>query len=96
MTAENSHCLLIVDGHTSRACPLALEIFRHFRVHVLNLPSHTLRSCQFFDIRLASVLKRAIKYHLQRLARTMRHTNFPNETVKVRWLLVNALIDAWH
>jgi hypothetical protein len=41
MTAQNSDCLLIVDGHTSRACPLALEIFRHFRVHDLTLPSHT-------------------------------------------------------
>jgi hypothetical protein len=83
MTAENSNCLLIVDGHTSRACPLALEIFRHFRVHVLTLPSHTSHICQFFDVGLASVLKRVTKSHLQRLARTFRHTDFPNETVKV-------------
>jgi hypothetical protein len=40
MTAENSDCLPIVDGHRSRACLLALEIFRHFHVHVLTLPSH--------------------------------------------------------
>jgi hypothetical protein len=77
MTADNSDCLLIVDGYTSRACPLALEIFRHFRVHVLTLPSHTSHICQFFDVGLASVLKRATKSHLQRLARAIRHTDFP-------------------
>jgi hypothetical protein len=96
MTAENSDCLLTADGHTSRACPLALEIFRHFRVDVLTLPSLMSDICQFFDVGLTGVLKRALKSHLQRLARTIRHTDFPNETVKTRWLLVNALIDAWY
>jgi hypothetical protein len=96
MTAENSDCLLIVDGHTSPACPLALEIFRYFRIHALALPSHPSHICQFFDVGLANVLKRAIKSHLQRLARIIRHIDFPNETRKVRWLFTNALIDAWH
>jgi hypothetical protein len=73
-----------------------LEIFRHFRVHVLTLQSQTSHIGQFFDVGLASALKRAIKSHLQRLPRTIRHTDFPNEILKVRWLLMAALIDAWY
>jgi hypothetical protein len=90
-----SDCLLIVEGHTSRAHPLALEIFRRFAVQVFTLPSHTPHICQFFDVGLASSLQHAIKDHLQRLGRTLNHENFPNERVKVRWPVVNAFIDAW-
>jgi hypothetical protein len=64
---------------------------------MFSLFHHTRRtSISFFDVGLASVLKRVIKSHLQRLTQIIRHTDFPNETVKVRWLLVNALIDAWY
>jgi hypothetical protein len=74
----------VVDGHTSRACPLALEIFRRFRIHILTPPSHTSHICQFFDVGLVSALKRAIKGHLQRLGRMIDRENSPNESVKVR------------
>jgi hypothetical protein len=94
--SRGSDCLLIVDGHTSRACPSALEIFRRFRVHVLTLPSHTSYICQFLDVGLASLLKRAIKSHLQRLGRRVGREGLSNDTVKVRWLLGNALTDAWY
>jgi hypothetical protein len=55
-----SDCLFIDDGPTSRACPLTLDIFRCFRVHVLTLSSHTSHICQFCDVQLASLLKHAI------------------------------------
>jgi hypothetical protein len=45
---------------------------------------------------LASFLKRAIKSYLQRLGRTVGRESFSNDTVKVRWLLINVLIDAWY
>jgi hypothetical protein len=44
-----SDCLLIVNGHTSRACPLALEILRRFCGYVLIILLHTSHICQFFD-----------------------------------------------
>lgn len=33
--------ILILDGHSSRWCPLALEIFRKHNVHLWVIASHT-------------------------------------------------------
>jgi hypothetical protein len=72
--------LLILDAHTLRACPLALEMIPRFRVDSIVIPSHTSHICQIFDIGLASLLKRSIKTKLQQWVRDINPASFFNES----------------
>jgi hypothetical protein len=85
--------LLIVDGHVSRQCPTALEIFEYFNVFVLVLPSHTSHILQMFDIGLASPVKQALSGIYRRLKRSV--LPFEDAAAKVRYAAVMAILPAW-
>ena len=50
--------LLIMDGHTSRENPLALNLLRRKNFTVLILPAHCTHVLQLFDVGLASPMKK--------------------------------------
>ena len=49
--------LLIMDGHSSRECPLAMLLFRQANIHVLILLAHATHVLLWFDVGLAAPLK---------------------------------------
>ena len=56
---ERNNPILIMDGHSSRTVPLALELAKQYNIKLFILPSHTSHVSQLFDVTLASPLKRA-------------------------------------
>ena len=51
--------VIVMDGHSSRTVPLALELAQKNSTKVFILPSHTSHVSQLFDVVLASPLKRS-------------------------------------
>ena len=56
-TIRDQRALIILDGHSSRECPIALLLLRNAKVDVLVLPGHTTHVTQMFDVVLAAPLK---------------------------------------
>ena len=88
--------VLIMDGHSSRECPIALELFAAFNIRVLILPGHVTHILQMFDVGLAGPLKQ--KYgELLRMYLKSRHgyrdTVYPAEMLRRQ--CVEAIIEAW-
>ena len=93
----SARALLIMDGHSSRECPLALLLLRNAKVDVLILPGHTSHITQMFDVVLASPLKS--KY--TKLLNTLLKENSiqpgdQSQIGKARYLAVLAFITAWN
>lgn len=88
--------LLIMDGHTSRECPLALLLLRNAKVDVLIIPGHTSHVTQMFDVVLASALKSTYTKILnQMLKKSDTAKEITTYTGKVRYLAVFSFITAW-
>jgi hypothetical protein len=86
-------CLLILDGHTSRQCPAALELLQLFHVIVLIMPSHTSHVLQMFDIELAGPLKSYVYTFFKSIKR--KCVLFEDVAGKVRYSAVMAILRAW-
>lgn len=54
---RDERALLLLDGHTSRECPLALLLMRRANIDVVVFPSHCTHVMQLFDVVIASPLK---------------------------------------
>jgi hypothetical protein len=89
--------LSLLDGHSSRQCPAALELFRAFNIEVLVLPSHCSHILQMFDVGLAAGLKKSLTDYYKR-AKKDSHTGitFLGEVPKRRYNAVMAGIRAWN
>ena len=66
---RNMPALLIVDGHSSRQCPIAIELMKIHNNNIVVLPSHTSHITQMFDVLLASSLKVTYKEKLMRVCK---------------------------
>jgi hypothetical protein len=61
--------LLIVDGHSSRANPSALQYLQKNDISLLILPSHVTHICQPFDLGSQALLRLNIKKLLNRVTK---------------------------
>jgi hypothetical protein len=91
---QEGSILLIVDGHTSRACPAALDLFIMFHIDVLVLPSHTSHVMQMFDIGLAAVFKQNVATYFRRIHHSL--TKYPCKVASLRYAAIAASINAWN
>jgi hypothetical protein len=89
---RHSPILLIVDGHTSRACPAALQLMRLFNIELLILPAHTSHILQMFDIGIAADFKRKVSTYLRDYE---QKDLFPTMAAKMRWATISAAAKAW-
>ena len=92
----NQPALLLLDGHTSRENPLALELLASNNVNVVILPAHTTHILQLFDIMLASPLKSELSSLLQKRMRDDSNFTDRNHAADVRRLCISSLIEAWN
>jgi hypothetical protein len=86
--------LLILDGHQSRTCPVALQLLDIAGWDVLILPAHTTHLMQMFDVVLAWPFKAKfseIFIHLQKNDKTI----FESVTARSRNHAIRACISAW-
>ena len=85
--------LLIMDGHTSRECPMALICLQARKIKVLILPSHSTHVMQMFDVSIAAPLKTyygsAIKKYLHDMS------DEGAAAPKIRHAAIEAFISAW-
>ena len=87
--------VLIVDGHVSRSCPLALELLAANNVIVLTLPPHTTHILQVFDVSLAGPLKRAFTDLLREYICSKQFEIPGNEEATLRRCAFLAIVTAW-
>ena len=88
--------LLIMDGHSSRACPLALLLLRKANIELLILPSHTTHVLQLFDVGLANPLKTAFSPLFRKvLKEATNNPSLPTNASKLRYSAVMGFLDAW-
>jgi hypothetical protein len=92
---RKSGLLLILDGHSSRQCPAALELLRAFRIEVLVLPSHCSHILQMFDIGLASSMKKLLTQYYD-YATKKPDMEFPSKMASNRYKAILAGIKAWN
>lgn len=93
---REKRALLIMDGHCSRECPLALFLLRKAFIDVIILPSHTTHILQMFDVGLAGPLKSVFGgFFRKQLKLAMNSETLPTIRAKFRYSCVLAFIDAW-
>lgn len=96
LTCQNSPVLLILDGHTSRENPLALDLLRRFNISVLIIPSHTSHILQMFDVVLGYPLKSTFSDKFEKLLKDLENDkSISTYTSKIRLAAIKALISAW-
>lgn len=91
---RNSRALLFLDGHSSRACPLALWLLDKANVEVIIEPANTSHVIQMFDVVLASPFKnyfRQIFHTLESKDKTL----FPTIISRLRNHAAQGIISAW-
>ena len=93
---NNNKALLVLDGHSSRENPLALEVLEANNVNVVVLPSHTTHILQLFDIMLASPLKKELTALLRSRVKDESLITAPNRSASLRYLVISSLIEAWN
>lgn len=96
VTIRDKRALLILDGHSSRECPLALLLLRNARVDVLVLPGHTTHVTQMFDVVLAAPLKCE---YARLLAKQMKDNGIKrgdkSQSALKRRLAIYCFLSAW-
>ena len=88
--------LLILDGHVSRTCPIALEVLDAFNVMVLILPAHSTHILQLFDVGLASPMKNYYGQLLHKYLRDPSKRITGNWAATVRKVSLEAISEAWN
>ena len=94
-TYRDQKGLLILDGHTSRESPLALQIFNTWNINVLVLPSHTTHVLQLFDVGLAGALKEKFTNNFFRYMKEKEYYVPGNNSATMRKMSITAFVDAW-
>ena len=94
---RNARGLLIVDGHGSRECPIALMILPVFKMDLLILPAHTTHITQMFDVCLASPLKKKYSQLLRKLLEKVSLDGQENgsKIAVLRKAAITAFVSAW-
>ena len=92
-SVRHAKSLLILDGHGSRECPLALEMLRRNDINVLVLPAHTTHITQMFDVGIASSLKSHFAKNMRKLLN--EEVVRKSQISKLRACAVKAFITAW-
>lgn len=90
----NEKVLLILDGHSSRACVLGLEILKLSNVDVLTLVSHTSHVSQMFDVQLAAPLKAKFSSYYKSYLAKFEKKEISN-IQKQRLAMLCAIQDSW-
>ena len=88
--------VLIVDGHSSRECPIALELLRAYDIKLITLPGHVTHIMQLFDVGLASPLKNLYSQILKDYIKLRHGLIEGNMTATLRRISVEAIIEAWN
>lgn len=97
LKCQDSPVLLILDGHTSRENPLALDLFRRFNISVLIIPAHTSHILQMFDVVLGFPLKSSFSKKFEKLLTFIENDiSLPSQAAKIRLAAVKALVSAWN
>ena len=86
--------LLIVDGHSSRGCPIALRLLYLAGFHVIVEPANTSHVIQQFDVGLAHPFKTAFKDKFHRLERADAE-GYPSIIARLRRHAAITVISAW-
>ena len=88
--------ILIVDGHTSRSCPIALELLRAYNIILLTLPGHATHIMQLFDVGLGHPLKKEYTNLLKEYIRDGFGKIPGNESPTLTRVVILAMIQAWN
>ena len=99
-TYSRNNPLLIMDGHSSRTVPIALDLANNKDVRIFILPSHTSHVSQLFDVALASPLKRAFTDLFYQLInngtnKVIERNGNENHAATLRKCAVEAFLQAW-
>ena len=86
--------LLIMDGHFSRECPMAISLFDQHNIDVLILLSHCTHVLQMFDVVLANVMKTKFSDVFSELLLD-DSLSFPSKIARIRFALVSGAISGW-
>ena len=85
--------ILIMDGHKSRECPLALQLFKQNNIDVFILPSHTTHLTQLFDVGIGSQMKRCFSQILKKLMIDFNPEE--NNAAQFREFIIKAALFSW-
>ena len=99
---RDKRALILLDGHTSRECPLALLLLRRACIDVVIFPSHCTHVIQLFDVAIAAPLKskfsscfRKVLIQKQEQNETLpENDRMPNAAV-FRYAAVWAFVDCY-
>ena len=86
--------LLILDGHVSRECPLALYWMAQHNIRVLVLPSHVTHVMQIFDVALAAPMKSKFSSVFRKTVLNPGR-EFSSKAALIRYAAVHAAITGW-
>lgn len=86
--------LLVLDGHSSRGCPIALRLLYLAGFNVIIEPANTSHVIQMFDVGLAYPFKTAFKDKFHRLERSDTK-GYPSIIARLRRHAAIAVISAW-
>lgn len=92
---RNKSTLLVMDGHGSRECPLALHLLKCNGIDVLILPAHTTHITQMFDVCLAHPLKQLSAKIMKKLIQENEGQKTQSKISIIRKSAVKAIISAW-
>ena len=93
---RNRRALLLVDGHSSRENPLAIELFNAFNVDVVVLPAHTTHILQLFDIILASPFKNELSKIIQTKMRDQSSFDGMSNAASLRHISITSVVESWN
>lgn len=91
---RTSRAVLILDGHSSRGCPLALWLLDQANVDIITEPSNTSHVVQMFEVCLASPYKSHFRKVFHRLEKN-DPTKFQTIIARLRNHAAQAIISAW-
>ena len=93
---RDKRAVLLLDGHTSRENPLAIELLDVNGVNVVVLPSHTTHILQLFDIMLASPFKHELSKIIQSRIRDPASFTDSSHAASLRRICVDGVVEAWN
>ena len=92
-TIRNSPAILIVDGHKSRECPVAIKMLKQNNIKLFVIPAHTSHVTQLFDVGIGSPMKSFFSDMLKKLIENFDKNG--NCVGQLRSFTVQAAIAAW-
>ena len=87
--------VLIFDGHNSRGCPVAIDLYAIEGIKPVVLPSHTTHVTQLYDVALAGATKAEFTDIFYKLLRDESKYVTGNNSATLRKFSVQAFVEAW-